>query len=69
MSASAPTRAMLALTAQHRKLGASKTVRGHVDFMELADGKPQVSAEIAEYATSVLGGVAAWMSWQHSRQS
>jgi hypothetical protein len=37
--------------------------------MELADGKPQVSAEIAEYATSVLGGVAAWMSWQHSRQS
>jgi hypothetical protein len=38
---------------------------GHAVF---AGGEPRVSAEIAAYATCVLGGSAAWMSQQLSRQ-
>lgn len=31
-------------------------------------GEPQLD-DIAEYATYVIEGFSAWMSWQHSRQS
>jgi len=69
MSVDAPIQARLALTAQHRNLGATAMVRGHFGLMELTGGKSQVSAEIAQNATSVLGEFAAGMSWQHSRLS
>ena len=65
----APTQARLAFRARHRKLGATAMVRGHFELTELAGGKSQVSAEIAQNATSVLGEFAAGMSWQHSRLS
>jgi hypothetical protein len=42
---------------------------GIFGFKEVPTGEPQLLAETAEYAAFVLGGLAVWMSWQHSRQN
>jgi hypothetical protein len=42
---------------------------GLFNFKEVATGEPQVLAEVAEYVALVFGGIAAWMSWRHSRRA
>jgi hypothetical protein len=42
---------------------------GLFGFKEIASGEPQVLAEVAEYVAFAFGGIAAWMSWRHSRRA